>query len=281
MNRIKLCILGGDSRYDYLAKLLASAGAEIVRYRVGTEGALSTLLENCSAVIAPIPYSTDRVHINMEGRVVDVYNLFAMMKECNVKRFICGVADRELLELANSMGIEVYDFFDDEGVALKNAIPTAEGAVMTAMQKSNRTVFGSSSLVLGYGRCGRVLCNTLKGLGGYVYASYRNGVSRAEIYTSGIVPIRLSDVINEVNRFDYIFNTIPTLILNNDILRRVSSDTVIIDLAQAPGGVDYELASELKLNVTYCPGLPARVAPYTAAEILRDAITAIINDCDC
>ena len=55
-------------------------------------------------------------------------------------------------------------------------------------------------------------------------------------------------------------------------INNVNKNTLVIDIAQAPGGVDYPYAAEKGIKALYCPALPGRVAPYTAAKILKNAI---------
>ena len=49
--------------------------------------------------------------------------------------------------------------FTNEELTILNAIPTAEGAIQIAMEKSLKTVHGSKCLVLGFGRIGKILAN--------------------------------------------------------------------------------------------------------------------------
>ena len=48
-----------------------------------------------------------------------------------------------------------------------------------------------------------------------------------------------------------------------------------IELASAPGGLDADAAACTELRVIRAPGLPGRVAPVTAAAILRDTLYII------
>jgi dipicolinate synthase subunit A len=45
-------------------------------------------------------------------------------------------------------------------------------------------------------------------------------------------------------------------------------DVVIIDIASAPGGVDYPTAKELHVNCKLCLGLPGKFAPKSSAAFL-------------
>ena len=147
---------------------------------------------------------------------------------------------------------------------------------MTAIQESDRVLFRSKILVIGYGRCGKILSNMLKGIGADVSITYRKKSDEAYISAYGCSPVDIRYFERHLSEYDFIFNTAPALILNKENLKRIRKDTVIIDIAQAPGGIDYSYARKLNLKALYCPGLPGRVAPYTAAEILKSAIIDIV-----
>ena len=47
---------------------------------------------------------------------------------------------------------------------------------------------------------------------------------------------------------DFIFNTAPAMVLPKAMLGYVREDCLILDLASAPGGVDYEAAEEMGIE---------------------------------
>ena len=61
-------------------------------------------------------------------------------------------------------------------------------------------------------------------------------------------------------------------------LSKIHRDTLIIDLASKPGGVDFEAAKELGLHVVWALSLPGRVAPVSAGIIIKDTITNMIRE---
>lgn len=281
MAKRKFCILGGDYRFYHLYKLLKADGNTVSIFDNSYHKSESDILEaisDSSMIILPIPFTADNININLTNYKIGIDELLSIMSRAGAKQLIGGVINNEIRHLGEKYNINVYDFFSFECVAVKNAIPTAEGAVMIAMQKSEKTIFGSSCLVIGYGRCGKILASTLKGLGASVSVTARNEETAAYISAYGLNPVFIDKLSGCIMNYDYIFNTAPSKVLNKEMLKRIAQESVIIDLAQAPGGVDYEYARELGLNATYCPGLPGRVAPYTAAEILKEAI---LNICDC
>ena len=280
MSRTKFAIIGGDYRYKLLKDLFENEGyiASIYGniYTESTDSLDSCILDS-KAVICPIPITKNNDTINMsENFKITIDELLNSMTNHGVKILTAGVILDSFIKKSEYMGISSTDLFSREDVAINNAIPTAEGAIMTAIQESDRVLFRSKILVIGYGRCGKILSNMLKGIGADVSITYRKKSDEAYISAYGCSPVDIRYFERHLSEYDFIFNTAPALILNKENLKRIRKDTVIIDIAQAPGGIDYSYARKLNLKALYCPGLPGRVAPYTAAEILKSAIIDIV-----
>lgn len=280
---MKFGILGGDFRYKFLQQDLTNSG-----YKVYTHNSkfieddlqindIDDFFKNIDILITSIPFSKDKETVFNTKTEIKIDSLIEKILNSNVKTLFGGVIDKNITEKLANKNIEVVDFFEDNSIAIFNAVPTAEGAIQTAMENSYKTLFSSQCLVLGYGRCGKILSNMLKGMGANVDISYRKEEDLAYIKSYGFNAINLCNINESINKYDFIFNTIPFQILNKNLLSNVNKETVIIDLAQAPGGVDYEYASDLNLKAIYCPNLPARVAPLTASKILKDKISKVCN----
>lgn len=282
MSRTRFAIIGGDYRYKLLKELLEKDGYAVSIYGniycESTES-LDACLMDAKAVIAPIPIIKEENRINMnENFKINDNELLTAMKNHNINILIGGVISPYIKKKALEYDIVTTDLFSLEEVAINNAIPTAEGAIMTAIKESDKVLFKSRVLVMGFGRCGKVLSNMLKGIGADVSVTYRKKRDEAYIYSLNCTPVNINEIDKTIASYDFIFNSIPALILNKELLKRIRKDTIIIDIAQAPGGIDYSYARKLNLKALYCPGLPGRVAPYTAACILKAAIIDIVLD---
>ena len=88
----------------------------------------------------------------------------------------------------------------------------------------------------------------------------------------GYEPLPLDNLKDHIHEFDIIFNTIPSLILDDEILTKVKKDALIIDLASKPGGVDLAEAERLNIKTIHALGLPGKTAPVTAGEIIAESI---------
>ena len=78
--------------------------------------------------------------------------------------------------------------------------------------------------------------------------------------------------------FDIIVNTVPVQILNKKELEFIRKDTLIIDLASNPGGVDRDEVKKQNLKFVWALALPGKVAPNTSAKFIKNTIYNVINE---
>ena len=62
------------------------------------------------------------------------------------------------------------------------------------------------------------------------------------------------------------------MVLDSNLLKCVGRDTIIIDIASAPGGVDFECAKRFGINASLCLSLPGKYSPQTSGKILHQAM---------
>lgn len=170
------------------------------------------------------------------------------------------------------------DFLQREDFAILNAIPTAEGALEIAMGAMQSTIHGSHALVIGFGRIGKLLCRSLANLGAKVSASARRDEDFAWMTALGYNALHTLRLDGELGGFDVVFNTVPHLVLPHARLRELKKDAVIIDLASAPGGVDFKSADRLGLTCRWALSLPGKCAPESAAKYMRDTLYNILKE---
>lgn len=96
-------------------------------------------------------------------------------------------------------------------------------------------------------------------MGAQTYVEARKYADLAMIEGHGYEPLELCNLNKEIHKFDIIFNTIPSLILDDEILANVKKDALIIDLASKPGGVDFEAAKAYGVKVIWALSLPGNV----------------------
>ena len=87
-----------------------------------------------------------------------------------------------------------------------------------------------------------------------------------------LLPHKYSQLEENIEKADVIFNTVPQLVLDEKELQMVDKKCVIIDLASKPGGINFEKAKELNLETYWALGLPGKVAPRSAATYMAEKI---------
>ncbi|MEG1887345.1 MAG: dipicolinate synthase subunit DpsA [Oscillospiraceae bacterium] len=280
-------IIGGDNRQGYLAEFLSDKGHFVSCFGLekNTEmkhlrcsASLSAAIGNAEIVILPIPVTKNSVTLNAPFAYSDIYisEIISGMKATQM--LLGGKIPSHMLEALKSRQISAYDYLDREELSVLNAIPTAEGALEIAIHETSRTLFGSKVLCIGFGRIGKILSRDLLFLGAETTASARKFSDIAWIKAGAINPVFTHDIPNIINQFDIIFNTVPHLILDKTTLDKCRRETLIIDLASAPGGVDFDYAASIGITAIPALSLPGKVAPLTAAEIVGEAILNIINE---
>ncbi|NBI27415.1 dipicolinate synthase subunit DpsA [Chengkuizengella marina] len=174
--------------------------------------------------------------------------------------------------------IELIELFERDDVAIYNSIPTAEGAIMMAIENTDITIHGSNCIVLGLGRTGITLARTLKGVGAHVKIGVRKHEHFARASEMQLNPFYLNNLTNEVTDIDLLFNTIPTMIVTAQVIAHIPHRAVIIDLASKPGGTDFRFAEKRGIKAMIAPGLPGIVAPKTAGQIIAKSLIQLISE---
>ena len=264
---VKLYFLGLDKRSIYLKELYEE---EINKWK--EEYIITDVLEEADVVILPIPFTKDRVHILGEG-----IEILPFIKKCTGKLVIGGALNVFTDEFKAS-NVECIDLMEQDSIALLNAIPTAEGAIAKAMEYTDIVLHKSNVLVLGFGRVGKILAHKLKGLDANVFCEARKKKDLAHANALGYNVVKLEELDNVLGNIDIIFSTIPKEILNEDYLKLLKKDAVIIDLASSPGSVDYMAARKYNIDAHLELGLPSKVAPKSAAKYLKEEIDSILED---
>lgn len=278
---MNICFIGGDSRTVELIKMLAKDKNDIFLYGLEKCEALKSYnhfenlekgLQNCDFVITSIPLSKDGKFFNtsFSDKKISVQEFFKIV---NNTKIVTGNITNEIQNYIKSENNnEIIDVLKFEELTILNSIPSAEGAIQVAMENSLITLHNSNCLVLGFGRIGKILSKMLLGFGANVFCEARKTQDIAWIKAYGYSPIHLNELDENLSKFDFIFNTIPHVILDKNNLNFIKKECVIIDLASKPGGIDFEEANKLGLQTHWALGLPGKVAPKTAAKYIYEII---------
>lgn len=280
-------VVGGDLRQIYLASKLSE------NYNVVLMGFTENLIdddniqrfENIKEIfkpadyaVLPIPASSDTITVScpFAQKNIMLDSLPSLLKEDGI--IFGGKIDDNLKSFCSRNGFIAVDYLEREELAVANAVPTAEGALQTAMEELPTTIFGAKTLVIGFGRIGRVLTKMLVDLGAKVSTSTGSYEKKEWIGIYGAKPVNTDRLEESIGEYDLIINTAPSRVLNTQRLSRVKNSALIIDLASKPGGVDFDSARQLGKKAIWALSLPGKVAPKTSGEIIAGTILNILEE---
>lgn len=286
MNRT-FFIVGGDLRFAALADVLAENNrvfavgfdrTAIMSDKVQTSDSVFSLNERADCIVLPLPASADGITVStpFSGRNISLESLTHIIKENGI--LFGGMISPKVREMFESRNIAVFDYAQREEFAVMNAVATAEGAVQAAMEELASTLSGRKILILGAGRIAKVLIDVLSGFHTDITVAARkcSDLAWAEVY--GCRSVHINDMDDVLDGFEVIFNTVPAVILDENRLKRIDRNCLVIDLASKPGGVDLETAGMLGVRALWLLSLPGRVAPVTSGKVIADTIRNILSE---
>lgn len=279
-NKIKILIAGGDMRQIFCAEKLAGK-YDICVSGIDDEYITEKILpykndnsaEKFDCAVLPIIPFDEVGNINtpcFSGKL-STAKIYSMLKK-NAVVFV-GNDDKRVWEKFPETA--VVNYMSREELCLKNAIPTAEGAVMTAIRELPVTLNGTSVLIVGAGRIGTALTMILRGFGADVTLAVRNGKGVAKARILGVKSVFTKEMGSD---YALVFNTVPELIFDRERLFGFDKNTLFIDLASRPGGIDFDGAAELGRKVIWAQGLPGKTAPVTAGEFVAETVSSILDE---
>lgn len=270
----KIAVLGGDKRQLFAADELRKAGFEVFlagfdKLKSVGELRLCTVfdaLDVCGVVILPVtgvkngkipcPFGEDIPLKEIDDKLID-------------KLVIMGKSE-------TLQGVKTVDILKRGGFSELNALPSAEGALLVAMQSFEGNIAGSDTLVIGYGRIGARLSEILRAMKARVTVSTRSKEKACKISLDGNTPI-YTDSIDSLSGFNIVFNTADAPVIDRTLLQNSDSDTLIIDLSSS-GGVDFNSARELGFTAIHALALPGKYSPASAGKAISDTVLNIIKE---
>ncbi|MBQ7922010.1 MAG: hypothetical protein IJ325_05455 [Clostridia bacterium] len=283
----KILFIGGDARSAVIAERLGEIhkNAEIVslctdgdRGEVFTEKALAEA-RDADVLILPLPLTNDGENMTIHGTGGTIPLRPFLEKLPPGKQILGGQIPYFYKRLIEECGSSCGDYFDSEVVQLRNAIPTAEGAIGVAISELPVTIAGCPIVVTGYGRCGYTLAARLRLLGADVTVAVRRREAQVMAEGDGCRSISIRELQEDPPACRMLFNTIPAPILSAETLQKFRKDCILVELASGTGESMGKEAEKAGLRFIKASGLPGKTAPETAGNILAESILEWINDC--
>lgn len=276
-------IIGGDTRNCELAKMLANEGNQVYVYGLEKSNLGEQAIENveiCNTledaicqgniIIGPIPFTRDGELLNspLANNKIELNDFASWLDN---KLLYAGNIPEKFYTMSKDIKVIINDLMKIEELAVLNIIATAEGAISKIIENTDFNLQSSNVLIIGFGRIGKILSNKLRLLGANVTCSARKQTDLAWIEAYGYKPVNTYKLEN-LERYNVIINTIPYIILKKELLKKVSKDCLLLELASKPGGFDLQAVEKLGLNYVPALGLPGKIAAKTSAKFLKNFI---------
>ena len=283
--RQNVVLVGGDVRQGYLGKLLAERGMKVTAVGVERHGFgdwfpfVRDVREACAAadvVLLPLPVMRERGLLNAPLANVP-FRMTDVLDDIPAGMPVFGGSVPQMVhDMAKRRELRIRDYLAREELALRNAIPTAEGTIQIAMEELPVTVHGLPVLVIGNGRIGSALAARLAGLGAKVTVSARKYEDFARIAGQGYAYVDTRRLAGTLEQYGLIVNTVPATVLTPALVSECRKDVLLIDLASGKGGIDPSAHSLRKC--IHALSLPGKVAPVTAAADICETVTHMMEE---
>lgn len=166
-------------------------------------------------------------------------------------------------------GYMLWDLLQDADYVAENAAITADCAVQIAAPLLSVTLRRCPTLVIGWGRIGKCLAQTLKAMGAEVTVAARKEADRAILRALGFHAADPACLDELLPRCRLIFNTAPAPVLGRE------------QLSACRGCVKIDLASRRGLDcddVLSARGLPGIHAPESSGQLIAQTVLRRIKE---
>ena len=187
-----------------------------------------------------------------------------LLKENIDKIYIVYNINDYLNELRNKYNLKFIELKNDESFNKINSLATSEATLKYCIELLPIILKHAKILILGYGNSAKALVDDFKHFSSKLLVAVRKEEVQNELDKNSIQNINLRDLKDYIEDYDLIINTIPSLIINEEILHYISPSSYIVDIASYPGGVDYIKAKEYGIKAFLLPSLPLKFAPKTS-----------------
>ncbi len=270
---MKLLVLGGDIRLHYTAERLKQK-YEVYTYGVSELDMLPD--EPCDAAVLGLPASRDGINISAPlCRDPVSFTVLKKLVKCG-GIVIGGMISPAIRKFCAENGFFCEDHYCDEAVMLRNAVPSAEGALAVGINATPEQMLGQKVLILGFGRIASQLAVYLTAMGCEVIVAARSREKRAKARMLGCRAVGFDVLGNILPEVTLIYNTVPCAVIGEDELAVFDDEAVYVELASV-SGIDSEALKRHCVTVIKAGGLPAKTAPKTAGEIIADAVEEILD----
>lgn len=209
---------------------------------------------------------------------LDKDELFENLVKENIDKqyFVYNITDY-MRTIKNKYNLKFIELKNDSFFNLANSIATSEAVLKYGIEILPIVLKNANILILGYGNSAKALVDDFEHFSNKLLVAVRKEEVRKELSNKKIDNINLIELKNYIEDYDLIINTIPSLIIDEELLHYISPASYILDIASYPGGVDYKKAKEYGINAFLLPSLPMKFSPKTSGIEYGKAIERGMN----
>ncbi len=275
MRTRNIVIVGGDKRQKYLKEYLCEKGYNVESYGLfdwdDDTDKLKSLIGENTVVILPLPVTRNdkTIHMPFSKHEISIERLVSFLGETNL--VFGGIINGELKEQLTNKNISFIDYYDDDLIE-KNAVLTAFGALKIILEHIDFALPQGKYAITGYGRVAKETASVLTALSCDVTVFARDELQRNKAIENGCNAEPLTKLPCLINKFDFVINTVPSRIMDEEVLKNIRKDGKIMELASAPYGVDFNLTEKCGVAVVKAFSLPGKYTPKSAGELIGKKI---------
>ena len=268
-----LLAAGGDRRQLALLPVLRKEPWQLDTLGLG-EGNPTGL--SYDGLLLPLPALRHGQVPVLEGPPLELIPLLSRVKPGGL--VVGGAFSKSHRDTICSLGYPVEDVMERESLVWENAKLTAQAVPVLPPPPPPPPPQGKQVLVLGGGRVAKALWPVLKDRGAKVAVAARSSAQLDLAEQAGAEAVPLEQMEPALGRAELVINTIPAPVLGRKELAALHAGVLVLDLASAPGGVDFAAARELDVSARLEPGLPGKWFPVQAGRLLGETVREILQE---
>ena len=276
MTSQQVAILGGDRRELRIARRLLDSGHKVTAFgavadsRLPVEWAASSIdaVNGATWIVCPSPGlgAGDVVYAPASSVPIVLDEALLRASSADSGGVILGRATPTVAQAAQLVGVRLYEMKDDRSLAISNATAVAEAVLRLLIEHTEQVLPEHQILVLGYGATGSALTDDLLGIGCRVSVAARRRDSQERIRQRGARPVDFADRNDEFVTATVVVNTVPSVESLPTASFSALGESLVVDIASPPGGLDHTAARDAGLNVVWARALAGGRAPISVGD---------------
>lgn len=258
----KILVFGSDRKMISCRKRLRELGFNAVC----SEGdGWEALVRNTDMIILPLPTVANGC---ISG--VPFESFCAQLSEKHT--VFCGNISEDVFPC------RAYSYYYDGGFLIKNSRLTAQGTLKLILENTETDLHSMKTAVIGYGRCGREICRSLKNNGADVTSFSRRSQSLTAAENDGMHSENIKHLNEKLGDFDITVNTVPCNIIDKKGLERLTERNLYVEAASRPYGFNIAEADKYNFRYVLAESLPGKFTPVSAGINIADTVAGMIKE---